>query len=63
MQTEDKIIAERPDFKLGKRYLSELIALMTLDFLERGGKITVLRPAFAVGCETPSNVRHLIRRG
>lgn len=61
--TEDKIIAERADFALGKRYLSELISLMTLDFLDRGGKITVCRPAFAAGCETPSAVRQAIRAG
>jgi hypothetical protein len=44
MDTQDKIIAEREDFTHDKRYLSDLISLMTLDFLERGGKITVLPP-------------------
>ena len=61
--TEDKIIAERADFSLGKRYLSDLIQLMTLDFIDRGGKITVCKPAFAAGCETPIAVRQAIRAG
>ena len=59
----DKMIAERPDFKLGKRYLSELMTLMVQDFQEQGGKIKVGRPAFAAGCETKRNVRHSIRQG
>lgn len=58
----DKMIAERADFKLGKRYLSELIALMTIDFQERGERIQVLRPAFAVGCEMRPSVMSAIRR-
>lgn len=58
----DKMIAERYDFQMGKRYLSELISLMTSDYLERGQKITVCRPAFAMGCEMKSNVRLAIRK-
>lgn len=61
--TEDKIIAEPADFSHGKRYLSELISLMTLDFIDRGGRITVCKPAFAAGCETPTCVRQAIRAG
>jgi hypothetical protein len=60
---EDKIIAERADFALGKRYLRELIELMTIDFLDRGGRIQHLRPCFAVGCEIRPAVRQAIRRG
>lgn len=60
---EDKIIAERADFALGKRYLRELIELMTIDFLDRGGRIVRCRPAFAMGCEIRPAVRQAIRRG
>jgi hypothetical protein len=59
----DKIIAERFDFNMGKRYLSELIQLMTIDFVERGGVIEVGRPAFAMGCEMRPVVRQAIRSG
>lgn len=31
-------------------------------FVSEGRKVTICQPAFAVGCETPSNVRSLIRR-
>ena len=31
-------------------------------FLMEGNEVTVCPPAFAVGCETSSNVRSLIRR-
>lgn len=58
----DKMIAERADFKMGKRYLSELMAMMTIDHIERGQPIHVLRPAFAVGCEMRPSVMSAIRR-
>lgn len=53
---------QRFDFNLGKLYLRQMMELATLDFLDRGGKITVCRPAYAFGCETPSNVRSMVRR-
>lgn len=59
----DKMIAERFDFNMGKRYLSELMQLMTIDYVERGGVVQVCRPAFAVGCEIRPAVRQAIRSG
>lgn len=65
MDTHDEypIIAERADFSLGRTYLRDLVALMTLDFLDRGGRITQCQPAFAMGCEIRPVVRQMIRRG
>ena len=45
-----------------KRQMSALLSAYTNRFLREGGKIQVCQPAFAVGCETRSNVRSLIRR-
>lgn len=45
-----------------KRQLSEVLSLLTRNFVRSGGEIQVCQPAFAVGCETPSNFRSLIRR-
>ena len=59
---EAPIIAERADFALGKAYLRELLELMTIDFLDRGGRIQRLRPCIAHGTELRSNVRQMIRR-
>lgn len=59
---EELIIAERADFALGKAYLRELIALMTIDYLDRGGRIQRLKPCFAPGCEIRPAVRAMIRR-
>lgn len=60
---EDKVIAEREDFGHGKAYLRELLFHMVQDFLDRGNKITVCRPAFAVGCEIGATKRMAIRQG
>ena len=59
---ESKLIIERFDFSMGKKYLRELLAMATMDFLDRGGRIQQCRPAFAYGCETKSVVRQAIRR-
>lgn len=53
--------AEPADFKLGKKYLRELLEWMTIYYLSHGGKITKCRPAFAAGCEIRSEVRQAIR--
>lgn len=42
--------------------LRRQIAMITLRFGLEGRKITKCPPAFAAGCETPVNVRGLIRR-
>lgn len=63
MAEDSKLIIESFDFAQGKRYLSELIALATQNFLDLGGQITVCKPAFAYGCETPIAVRQAIRAG
>lgn len=59
----DKIIAEPADFTHGKAYLRELLFYMVEDFLERGGRIQVCRPCFAMGCEIRPVVRQAIRGG
>lgn len=38
------------------------VAMLTTLYSRDGGTITVCRPAFAAGCETPSAVRAMIRR-
>ncbi len=60
---DSKLIVERFDFSMGKEYLRALVALATQNFLDLGGTITVCRPAFAYGCETPSCVRQAVRKG
>ena len=46
----------------GRKELQQQIDILTRRYNETGGVIHVCQPAFAVGCETSSNVRSLIRR-
>lgn len=46
-----------------KEALHQLAFFAHAQFLADGGKVTVCRPAFAAGCETPSVVRQAIRAG
>jgi hypothetical protein len=48
---------------MDRRQISALISAYTNRFLREGGVITVCRPAFAIGVETPSSVRQMIRKG
>ena len=59
---DSKLVVERFDFSMGKQYLREILSLATQNFLDLGGKITVCRPVFANGCETPSCVRQAVRK-
>ena len=59
---DSKLVIERFDFSMGKEYLREILALAVQNFQDLGGKITVCRPAFAYGCETPSCVRQAVRK-
>lgn len=45
-----------------KEALHTLAFYAHAQFLAEGREVTVCPPAFAVGCETPVNVRALIRR-
>jgi hypothetical protein len=60
---DSKLVIERFDFNLGKNYLREILALAVDNFLELGGRIKVCPPAYAMGCETPSSVRSMVRKG
>ncbi len=44
-----------------KRSLSKVLSFLTKNYINAGGKITVCRPAFAHGVETPLAVRQAIR--
>lgn len=46
-----------------KEALHQLAFYAHAQFLADGGKVTVCRPAFAAGCETPIAVRQAIRAG
>lgn len=45
-----------------KEALHQLAFYAHAQFIHDGGEVKVCQPAFAVGCETSSNVRSLIRR-
>jgi hypothetical protein len=59
---DSKLVIAPYDLSMGKEYVRELLALATQNFLDLGGKITICRPAFAYGCETPSCVRQAVRK-
>jgi hypothetical protein len=60
---ENNAVFFHHDFQQGRDYLRAVCQWAVQDFLEKGHQITVCRPAFAVGCETPSLVRRAIRYG